>query len=87
LTIKIQSLEHYAQLQVSVEKEPPGKVAAPRQAINAFERPTLSKKHIPNSRGTRLDIPEWAVRPAGFGFKSVGGGDAKPMRFPEKEGQ
>jgi hypothetical protein len=41
---------------------------------NVYERPALSKKNIPNSRGTRQDIPEWSVRSPGFGMKSVPGG-------------
>ena len=67
---------HYDALAGKVESKPLGQIAAPRQAENAFACPTLSKKHMPNSRGTRQDIPAWSVRPAGFGFKSIGGGKA-----------
>lgn len=77
---------HYDALAGKVTIKPVGKVAPPREAFNAFERPPLSKKYMTNSRGTRDDVPAWSVRPAGAGFKSVGGGDARPMRFPGKEG-
>jgi len=65
---------HYDQLAGIVGVKPLGQIAAPREAYNAFERPALSKKNMPNSRGSRIDIPAWSVRPAGFGFKSIGGG-------------
>lgn len=67
---------HYDQLEGKVEIKPLGQIAAPREAVNAFQRPALSKRHMPNSRGSRIDIPAWSVRPAGFGFKSIGGGKA-----------
>lgn len=67
---------HYDALAGKVAIKPLGQIAAPREAANAFQRPALSKKYIPNSRGSRLDIPSWSVRPAGFGFKSIGGGKA-----------
>lgn len=67
---------HYDQLEGKVEIKPLGEIAAPREAVNAFQRPALSKKHMPNSRGSRVDIPAWSVRPVGFGFKSIGGGKA-----------
>jgi hypothetical protein len=40
-----------------------GQVAAPRHS-DVFVRPALSKKYIPNTRGTRSDIPEWSTRAA-----------------------
>lgn len=38
-----------------------GQTAAPRHS-NVFASPGLSKKYIPNSRGSRVDIPAWSVR-------------------------
>lgn len=43
-----------------------GQVAAPRQHTDVFTRPALSKKHIPNVRGTRVDIPAWSMRSGTF---------------------
>jgi hypothetical protein len=76
---------HYDEMGGKVPVKYIGQMAAPRLAVNAFERPPLSKKHLPNSRGTRQDVPDWSVRPAGFGFKSIGGSLVIPMRFPGKE--
>lgn len=53
---------HYDELAGKVTIKPVGKIAAPRQATSIYERPPLSKKYIPNSRGTRADVPEWSVR-------------------------
>lgn len=39
-----------------------GQIAAARQQADVFARPALSKKYIPNPRGTRQDIPAWSVR-------------------------
>jgi len=41
--------------------QPVGQIAAARTS-NVFASPGLSKKYIPNPRGTRQDIPEWSVR-------------------------
>lgn len=53
---------HYDELAGKVKPAPIGKIAEPRQAFNAYERPPLSKKYIPNPRGTRADVPAWSVR-------------------------
>lgn len=50
-----------------------GQIAAVRTAPDVFTRPPLSKKYIPNPRGTRQDIPAWSVRAPEFGLKTVGG--------------
>ena len=42
--------------------KPVGQIAAVRTPADVFTRPPLSKKYIPNSRGTRQDIPAWSVR-------------------------
>lgn len=54
--------------------KPIGQIAAARHQPNVFARPPLSKKYIPNPRGTRQDIPEWSVR-SGASFKSLAGGE------------
>jgi len=38
-----------------------GQVAPPAYRGNAFG-PALNKKHIPNRRGLRADVPAWSVR-------------------------
>lgn len=48
---------------------------APAPSWNAFERPPLSRKNIPDRRGTRRDIPDWSHRAAEFCLKSVPGGE------------
>lgn len=52
---------HYDRLAGIVKVKPVGQIAAPR-TNEVFARPPLSKKYIPNSRGSRLDIPAWSVR-------------------------
>lgn len=47
--------------------QPVGQIAAVRTPPDVFARPPLSKKYIPNPRGTRLDVPDWSVR-AGMAF-------------------
>ncbi len=42
-------------------KAPTGSVATSR-ASNVYERPALSKRFIPNSKGTRADVPTFSVR-------------------------
>ena len=66
---------HYDQVAGVVKTVYVGQVAAPREAT-AYVQPPLSKRHMINSRGLRQDIPTWSVRPAGFGFKTAGGGEA-----------
>lgn len=61
---------------VEQDGKPIGQIATPRQQSSVFARPPLNKRHIPNPRGTRQDIPGWSVRPAGFSLKSVSGGEA-----------
>jgi len=51
-----------------------GQPAAPRHS-DVFARPALSKKYIPNRRGSRVDIPAWSVREK-TSFKSLGGGES-----------
>lgn len=36
------------------------KAASP--SINLMTRPPLSRRHIPNPRGPRADVPDWSVR-------------------------
>lgn len=66
---------HYDQVAGVVKVEYVGQVAVARVAT-AYVQPPLSKKYLINSRGLRQDVPAWSVRPAGFGFKNIGGGDA-----------
>ncbi len=52
---------------------------APAPQRNVFASPGLSDKYKINSRGLRPAsdaAPTWSNRPAGFGFKSIAGGDA-----------
>ena len=65
---------HYDQLE-GEKVRPAGQVAAMREPVSVFTRPALSKKHIPNPRGLRQDIPAWSVREK-TSFKSLGGGEA-----------
>jgi hypothetical protein len=68
------STQHFAPTKQKVPYV--GQKAAPAYRGNVFAGEGLSKKHIPNSRGTRSDIPAWSQRPEGFGFKSISGGEA-----------
>lgn len=52
---------HYDQLEGEKERSV-GQIAALRQPADVFARPPLSKRYIPNPRGTRQDIPAWSVR-------------------------
>lgn len=63
---------HYDQLE-GEKARPAGQIAAMRQPADVFARPPLSKRFIPNPRGTRQDIPAWSVR-SGASFKTVAGG-------------
>lgn len=53
---------HYDKLAGEKPAEPVGQIAAMRTSPDVFARPPLSKKYIPNPRGTRQDIPAWSVR-------------------------
>lgn len=66
---------HYDKAEGIVKVEYVGQIAVSREAT-AYKQPPLSRKYMPNSRGIRQDIPAWSQRPAGFGFKSIGGGEA-----------
>lgn len=52
---------HYDRLE-GEKARPVGQIAALRQPADVFARPPLSKKYIPNPRGTRQDIPAWSRR-------------------------
>ncbi|WP_312547599.1 hypothetical protein [Massilia sp.] len=66
---------HYDKAEGIVKVEYVGQIAVSREAT-AYKQPPLSRKYLTNSRGIRQDIPAWSQRPAGFGFKSIGGGEA-----------
>lgn len=52
---------HYDKLE-GEKARPVGQIAAMRQPADVFARPPLSKRFIPDPRGTRQDIPAWSVR-------------------------
>jgi hypothetical protein len=52
---------HYESLAAD-KVAPVGQIAALREHVDVFTRPVLSKKYMPNPRGTRQDIPAWSVR-------------------------
>jgi hypothetical protein len=54
--------EHYDSLHGIKAHKPLGQLATLRERGNVYERPPLSKRHIPNSRGLRDDVPAWSVR-------------------------
>jgi len=66
---------HYDELAGKIKVTHVGQAAAPRDGMNALTRPPLRRAYMPNSRGTR-DIDPRFQRPAGFGFKNIGGGEA-----------
>ena len=66
---------YYDGLAGIVKVKPMGEIAAPRET-NVFKQPPLSRRYMINSRGPRQDVPAWSQRPAGFGFKHIGGGEA-----------
>lgn len=66
--------QHFAD--VAPKEQYIGQITPAQYRPNIFASSGLSKKNIPNSRGTRTDIPEWSQRPEGFGFKSIAGGVA-----------
>ncbi|WP_314435886.1 hypothetical protein [Massilia timonae] len=53
---------HFDKLAGIEPVQPVGQIAAVRTSPDVFTRPPLSKKYIPNPRGTRQDIPAWSVR-------------------------
>ncbi|WP_306393406.1 hypothetical protein [Telluria beijingensis] len=59
---------HYDKLVGLEVVEYVGQIAAVRTPPDVFARPPLSKKYIPNPRGTRRDIPAWSLRAAGTSF-------------------
>lgn len=70
--------DFYDELGDKPKEEYVGQIA-PAPQRNVFASPGLSKKYQINSRGLRpaSDLaPAWSNRAAGFGFKSVAGGDA-----------
>jgi len=55
--------KHYDDLDAPEKASAPvGQIAALREPVSVLSRPPLSKKHIPNPCGSRLDIPSWSVR-------------------------
>ena len=58
---------HYDQLSGEAER-PVGQIATVRTPTDVFARPPLSRKYMPNPRGTRQDIPAWSVRAPGLIF-------------------
>lgn len=66
--------EHFASLEQS--SKPIGQITPAQYRPNVFASQGLSKKNIPNRRGTRNDIPAWSVKPDGYHIKSVSGGGA-----------
>lgn len=67
---------HYDKEAGVVKVEYVGQIAVARDGLGALNRPPLREAYMLNSRGTREDVPAWSQRPAGFGFKNIGGGDA-----------
>jgi hypothetical protein len=70
VTLTDRSREHFG------SQEAPGKVKyvgqiAPLRTSSAYDRPPLSRKYIPNIHGTRNDIPDFSVRPAGYHFHAL----------------
>jgi hypothetical protein len=62
---------HFADLEPS--DKPIGQIT-PARYRGDWRASTLDKKHIPNRRGPRADVPAWSVKPDGYSIKSVGGG-------------
>jgi hypothetical protein len=67
--------DYYDKAAGIVKVEYVGQEAATRDRFGAMTRPPLRKEYMPNSRGTR-DIDPRFQRPAGFGFKNIGGGES-----------
>jgi hypothetical protein len=55
------------------EATPIGEITPAQYRPSVFASQGISKKNIPNSRGTRSDIPTWSHRPEGFGLKNIAG--------------
>jgi hypothetical protein len=55
------------------DSKPIGEITPAQYRPSVFASQGISKKNIPNRRGTRLDIPDWSQRPEGFGFKNIAG--------------
>lgn len=53
-----------------IEEPKLGSIATPRMQ-NVFERPPISRRYIPSSKGIRQDIPKFSERPEGFRFYTV----------------
>jgi len=61
--------KHYDEMDAAEKGSGPvGQIAAARTPTDVFARPALSKKYIPNPRGSRLDIPDWSIRAGGTNF-------------------
>lgn len=69
-----EAADFYADYKEQQKEEYVGQIA-PAPQRNVFASSGLSKKYRINSRGTRLDIPDWSQRADGFSVKSVAGGD------------
>ena len=69
------AVDYYDAQEGKTEEAYVGQIA-PAPVRNVFASPGLSKRYQINSRGSRLDIPQWSQRPEGFTVKSVAGGDA-----------
>jgi hypothetical protein len=52
--------QYFSELEPSAK--PIGQITPAQYRPSVFVSQGLSKKNIPNRRGTRLDIPEWSVR-------------------------
>jgi len=54
--------QHYDQLAAAEQPvATASQIAAAREPVHFLTRPPLRKAYMPNSRGTRLDIPEWSI--------------------------
>ena len=74
VAVSLSARVFYDRLAGIVQVKYVGQPAAPRHS-DVFARPALSKKYIPNTRGSRQDIPAWSVRekasfPSLYGSKS-----------------
>lgn len=69
------ALDYYDAQEGKTEEKYVGQIV-PAAKRDVFASQGLSKKYRTNSRGSRLDIPQWSQRPEGFAVKSVAGGDA-----------
>ncbi|WP_323142749.1 hypothetical protein [Massilia phyllosphaerae] len=52
--------EHFAGL--APKEKYAGQITPPQYRPDIFRSQGLSKRYIPNSRGTRADVPAWSVR-------------------------